>query len=893
MTVISEGNGFVSCSNNQVRNGTKTFKAEEGSSFIVTAVPDEGYRVKFIRYQQTGYISYTNDYTDKTSISQSQTVNNIKTDVTFNVEFEKIENYSVTSYNLSITARGNGTVSYSGNTIRGKSSTFSVGEGSSATLLFKPDNGYMIKTLKMDNSDVTSKISNNSYTIREFNKNTTVEVVFEGIVPTYNLSIKSAGNGSLFYNGMTIRNETSSFTVNEGTSATITFTPDSGYRIKSVKVNGATVSLTNYRYTISSISSNTTVIVEFEEIPPTTYTLSITAIGNGYATYNGTTVRGTTSEFDVTEGTSATITFTADIGYQIKSVKVNGATVSLTNYRYTVSSISANTTISVEFEEIPPTTYTLSITATGNGSAAYNGTTVRGMTSAFDVTEGTSATITFTPDNGYRIKSVKVNGATVSVTNNQYTISSISANTTISVEFEEIPPTIYTLSITATGNGSAAYNGTTVRSTTRTFDVTEGTTATITFTPDNGYRIKTVKVNGATVSLANNQSTISSINVNTTVEVTFAELPSGFTGNDLNYTVTSFDERQVKVTGGNYGIVLTVPATVTYQDETWKVVGIESGMLANNSQLAAVIWEPEVAFTESVSNPNLLLYVKSADYAPVTIRNVVVNGTANNIILTDATNGNDFYCPQAFTASRISYTHNYSMATGIGESKGWESIALPFDVAKTTHASKGEIVPYQKWDGTDSKKPYWLMELGAGGFVNANAIKANTPYIISMPNHSNYREDYRLNGSITFSAENVRVKRTDDLSQASSGDKTFVPNFANRQGTGVYALNVNSDYVTYTGGLTAGSRFVPNLRTLHPFEAYMTSTATTRMPIVIGDNMATGIAEVPAMMEETVVRVYLPSGQLVVTAEEKHWETVKAQLPAGLYIVNGQKLIVK
>jgi hypothetical protein len=479
------------------------------------------------------------------------------------------------------------------------------------------------------------------------------------------------------------------------------------------------------------------------------------------------------------------------------------------------------------------------------------------------------------------------------VTNNQYTVSSISANTTISVEFEEIPPTIYTLSITATGNGSAAYNGTTVRSTTRTFDVTDGTTATITFTPDNGYRIKTVKVNGATVSVTNNQYTISNVTANTTVEVTFVEIPSSFTGNDLNYTVTSFGERQVKVTGGNYGNVLTVPATVTYQDETWKVVGIVSGMLANNSQLAAVIWEPEAAFTESVSNPNLMLYVKSAGYAPAGIRNVVVDGVANNIVLTDATNGNDFYCPQAFTARKISYTHNYSMTTGIGEAKGWESIALPFDVAKTTHASKGEIVPYQTWDGTDSKKPYWLMELGASGFVKANAIKANTPYIISMPNHQNYREDYRLNGSITFSAENVRVKRTDDLSQASSGDKTFVPNFTNKQGTGVYALNVNSDYVTYTGGLTAGSRFVPNLRTLHPFEAYMTSTATTRMPIVIGDNMATGIAEVPAMMEETVVRVYLPSGQLVVTAEEKHWETVKAQLPAGLYIVNGQKLIVK
>ena len=91
--------------------------------------------------------------------------------------------------------------------------------------------------------------------------------------------------------------------------------------------------------------------------------------------------------------------------------------------------------------------------------------------------EGTSATISFTPDNGYRIKSVRLNNADVtsSVTNNSYTISNISANTTLEVEFEAIPPTAYTLSIKATGNGSASYDGTTIRSKTSTFTVNEGT----------------------------------------------------------------------------------------------------------------------------------------------------------------------------------------------------------------------------------------------------------------------------------------------------------------------------------------------------------------------------------------------------------------------------------
>ena len=399
-----------------------------------------------------------------------------------------------------------------------------MNEGTFATITFTPDDGYRIKTLKVNNSIVS--VPNNWYNISSINANTTVSVEFEAIPPTtYTLSVTASGNGSATYSSTAIRNNTRSFTVNEGTSATITFSPDDGYRIKTVKVNNSTVSVSNNQYTISSINSNTTVSVEFEAIPPTTYTLSVTASGNGSATYSSTAIRNNTRSFSVNEGTSATITFTPDDGYRIKSVKVNNSTVSVSNNRYTISSINANTTVSVEFEAIPPTTYTLSVTASGNGSATYGSTAIRNNTRSFTVNEGTSATITFSPDDGYRIKTVKVNNSIVSVPNNWYNISSINGNTTISVEFEAIPPTTYTLSVTASGNGSVTYGSTTVRNNTRSFTVNEGTSPTITFTPDEGYRIKSVKVNNSTVSVSNNQYTISSINASTTVSVEFEAIP--------------------------------------------------------------------------------------------------------------------------------------------------------------------------------------------------------------------------------------------------------------------------------------------------------------------------------------------------------------------------------
>ena len=536
-----------------------------------------------------------------------------------------------------------------------------------------------------------------------------------------------------------------------------------------------------------------------------------------------------------------------------------------------------------------PKNVTLSIEAKGDGSVSYNGTTIRNSTQPFIVNEGTNATVSFTPDTGYRIQSVKLNGTDVtsSVANNKYTISDITANTILSVTFGSILPTTYSLGITASGNGSAVFNGTTVKNQTRSFTVDEGTTATVTFSPDNGNSVSSVKVNGndVTSQISANRYTINNITANTTLEVTFQEDVNALTVDGLNYTVTSQSNKTVTFTGGDFGLVLTVPATVTQNGTTWKVTGIDNNVLKDDTELAAIIWNPEAAFTAIVSNPNLLLYVTSAQYAPSTIKNVVVNGVANNITLTDAANGNNFYCPQAFTAQKISYTHHYSMMTGIGESRGWETIALPFDVQKIEHAAKGTIVPFAQWRSGDTTKPFWLYELKSNGFVEASSIKANTPYIISMPNNPQYADQYQLVGNVTLSAENVTVSKSDNLQQPKYNDRTFVPNFQIVESDrGMYALNVNNDYVTNDTGMTEGSKFVMNMRKVHPFEAYMTTSSTNAPEFFdVFESTTTDISEQKLMNTAESENVYDLQGRKI----------IKNHLSKGIYIVNGQKIIIK
>ena len=481
LTITASGNGTATYGNTSIKNKSNSFSLNKGTSATITFTPDDGYRIKNL---------HINNVDKKAEISNNQyTISSISANTTVNVEFEAIP---PTTYTLTITASGNGTATYDNSSIKNNSSSFTLNEGTNATISFTPDDGYRVKSLLVNSVEKKSDISNNQYTISSISANTTVNVEFEAIPPTtYTLTISASGNGTVSYDNTSIKNNSSSFTLNEGTSATITFTPDNGYRIKSLQVNNVDkkADISNNQYTISSITANTTVSVEFEAIPPTTYTLTITASGNGTATYDNTSIKNNSSSFTLNEGTNATITFTSDNGYRIKSLQVNNVDkkADISNNQYTISSIAANTTVSVEFEAIPPTTYTLTIIASGNGTVNYDNTSIKNNSSSFTLNEGTSATITFTPDNGYRIKSLQVNNVDkkADISNNQYTISSITANTTVSVEFEAIPPTTYTLTITASGNGTANYDNTAIKNNSSSFTLNEGTDAKISFTPDN------------------------------------------------------------------------------------------------------------------------------------------------------------------------------------------------------------------------------------------------------------------------------------------------------------------------------------------------------------------------------------------------------------------------
>ena len=133
----------------------------------------------------------------------------------------------------------------------------------------------------------------------------------------------------------------------------------------------------------------------------------------------------------VKKGTSKTFDIAPAQGYEIVNVNVDGADLGPISY-YTFQRVGVDHTISATFQKAQQSGDTVTLTTTANegGTVAPAGQT--------RYAPGASAEITFTPDPGYQLASVKVNGRTVDVTDGAYTLV-MDQSYAVSAAFEKIP----------------------------------------------------------------------------------------------------------------------------------------------------------------------------------------------------------------------------------------------------------------------------------------------------------------------------------------------------------------------------------------------------------------------------------------------------------------------
>jgi hypothetical protein len=384
--------------------------------------------------------------------------------------------------------------------------------------------------------------------------NTDVNCTATFAINQYTITATAGANGSI--------NPSGTVTVSHGDNQDFTITPDTGYHVADVVVDGSSVGAVT-SYTFTNVTADHTIEASFEI---NQYTITTTVTGNGTLTcdspvdYNG----------------SSTCTVAPDPGYHLVSLIDNGVdvTASVSNGQYTIANVTEDHTVEATFA-INQYTVTPSV---GSGSGTISPDTQQ------TVNHGGSVQFTLTPATGYHIDSVSgtcggtLNGSTFttdavtsdctvvanfaidtltvspSVGSGQGTIApdtSQTVNYGDTISFTLTPGTGYHID-SVSGTCSGTLNGNTFTTNAITSDCTvvanfaidtftittsvtgSGTltcdspvnyndTSTCTITPDSGYHLATLTDNGVDVtgSVSSGEYTISNVTENHTIEATF------------------------------------------------------------------------------------------------------------------------------------------------------------------------------------------------------------------------------------------------------------------------------------------------------------------------------------------------------------------------------------
>ena len=427
---------------------------QPGGSLTCTITPDSGYQV----------LNVVVDGVSKGAIT-SFTFTNVTADHTIDASF------TVFTYTITASAGANGSIALSGNV--------SVPLGSDQIFTITPATGYHVADVLVDGASVGAVTS---YTFTNVTAAHTIAATFAQNPPSI-ITASAGPNGSISPSG--------AVSVANGATQTFTMTPAAGYRVQSVLVDGVSVGSQGI-YNFTNVTADHTISVTFEL---DVYTVSSIAYAGGSISPAGDVI--------VTKGGSQTYTITPETGYAVSRVVVDttinlGAVTS-----YTFTNITANHTIKAYFQVI---TNAITASAGPNGSISPSG--------SVSVSYGGSQTFTITPTPGYHAD-VLVDGVSVGAVTS-YTFTNVTAAHTIAATFVENPT--YTITapddmVSAGMNGSISPAGIST--------VLGGTGKLFTITPDPGYHIVDVLVDGVSIG-ATTSYTFVNVQGNHTISATFA-----------------------------------------------------------------------------------------------------------------------------------------------------------------------------------------------------------------------------------------------------------------------------------------------------------------------------------------------------------------------------------
>lgn len=343
--------------------------------------------------------------------------------------------------------------------------------GADVTFTVTPDENYSVKSFKVNNDEKQLNDSN-QVVVKMVEGGLTVSAEFE--INSAAVTITQADHGSISADKSTAK---------IGENVTFTVAPEANYVVSSFKVNDADVALDgNNQAVVVMVAGGLNVTASFE-------------LGSGTVTI-GTFEHGSVTADKMTAKIGEDVTFkiTSETGYDVSFFKVNGSAVdyvtkedSTTGKTYgeaKVKMVSGGLTVTAEFKL---GVYSIEWDAPSHGTIAVEG----GKTQA---TYGDEVKFIFTPETGYEIKYLAINDEQVQASDNTYTTTMGEYGLFVTVQFGLENETI---TVNAGEHGTIEHKNKVDDSQ----DYLYGDTAVVTVTPNEGFMIETITVDGKAIEV--------------------------------------------------------------------------------------------------------------------------------------------------------------------------------------------------------------------------------------------------------------------------------------------------------------------------------------------------------------------------------------------------------
>lgn len=516
--------------------------------------------------------------------------------------------------------------------------------GADVTFTVTPDENYSVKSFKVNNDEKQLNDSN-QVVVKMVEGGLTVSAEFE--INSAAVTITQANHGSISADKSTAK---------IGENVTFTVAPEANYVVSSFKVNDADVALDgNNQAVVVMVAGGLNVTASFE-------------LGSGTVTI-GTMEHGAVTADKMTAKIGEDVTFkiTSDTGYDVNFFKVNGSdvryetkedpTTGKTYGEAKVKMVSGGLIVTAEFKLA---VYTIEWDTPTHGAIAVEGDKTK-------ATYGEEVKFIFTPETGYEIKYLTINEEQVQwASDNTYTTIMGEYGLFVTVQFGLENETI---TVNAGEHGTIEHKN----KVDDTQDYLYGDTAVVTVTPNEGFMIETITVDGKAIEVPEDKkggySFEQLVEKDLTISATFTDVHtiSEFTDSVID-EIKNAQDIKVKLAGDvTLGVALPLAkGTTEYDLDGHTITSTLNGMLRDANTDTTTFGNKSVTLKNGsiISNydKGTVNVIDSSYLAAFTLDGVTVS---NNTISTDNPI-TGIYCSSTTETKILNSTINIKGSSNLG-----------------------------------------------------------------------------------------------------------------------------------------------------------------------------------------------------------------------------------